>query len=318
MNFKKHMGFMIAGSIVVLLMIASGVMVFMGASQYSAENAQYQAALATFNELCNKDPFPSETNVTLELKNVLELTNLVARLSTDLRKGQISARQMAPEAFISHIQNMARNLSKHMVDSGVQLPTPNYDFDFDKYVSKGIPPNPLHISGLTYQFQLIEVFCGILADAKITELKIVKRARFDEGGAAAPMSESDSIDVVPAGKLFSKVQFSISFIGREDSIWKVLNQMAMNQPFIVVTRVNLTNPKLTITLPSSQDGAPATADATGDASAQAAGIEGAVPQVVPRAKRVLIGNEQIEADLELDVYRFANPEDIPSVPVKKK
>ena len=340
MNFKKHMGFMIACGIVALLIIVTGVMVFFGARQYSVENAAYQSSLSRFNQLCKRDPFPSETNVTQELENVMELTNLVSQLSMDLRKGQVEARKMAPEAFISHIQNMARNLSKRMGEAGVQLPAPNYDFDFDKYVSKGIPPNPSHISGLNYQFQLVEIFCGILADAKIAEIKMVKRDRFDEStpapvstrgtrGAARsqPAAQNnpdssapgmDSIDAVKPGELFSKIHFSLQFVGREDSIWTVLNQMAQNRVFIVITRVKMTNPRLTLSAPSL----PSTAkpDAAVDAAAQPAPAGGpeSEPQIVPRANRIVVGNELIEVEMELDVYRFATPGLPAAAPAGKK
>ena len=329
MNLKKNAGFLAAAGIVALLLAAAGVMVSHGSRTYSVQREAYQNALARFNELCQRDPFPSETNVAIELNNVAVLTNMVDRLIRDLQKGRIDAKNMAPEAFISHIQNMARNLSKRMGEGGVRLPAPNYDFDFDQYVSKGIPPDPAHIPGLNYQFELVNVICGIMADAKIAELRSVKRYKFDVSGASAASTTSSSrrgsrqspapagqgagaatnvsIESVPAGELFSKVHFSFSIVGSEDSIWTVLNQMAANSAFIVVSQFKLLNPKAAV----SEIAFAAPPPAVGAAPAPGAqGPEAAAPEAprLPRAERVVIGNELVEAEVELDVYRFASPE----------
>ncbi len=336
-NLKKHTGLLVAAVIVALLLVAAGVMVFYNARLYSSESDAYHDALARFNELCQRDPFPSDTNVAVELDNVARLTNKVDRLFQELRKGQVAAKNMAPEAFIAYIQTMARNLSRRMSEAGVLLPAPNFDFDFDKYVSKGIPPDPSHIAGLNYQFELVNIICGIMADAKIAELKSVRRDSFDAAPApdapvsrrgrsspapseqpppsasASGASPTVSIDAVPPGDLFSKIHFSFSFVGTEDSIWTVLNHMAAARVFIVVTRVKLTNPRaisaalaLETPLPGAASGSPEQEKTPEAAEAEA--------RILPRAERIVVGNELVEAEVELDVYRFASPESLNAGP----
>lgn len=334
-NLKKHMGLLVAAAIVALLLVAASVMVFYNARLYASESAAYHDALARFNELCQRDPFPSDTNVAVELENMARLTNKVDRLFQELRKGQVAANNMAPEAFIAHIQNMARTLSRRMSEAGVLLPAPNFDFDFDKYVSKGIPPDPSHIAGLNYQFELVNIICRMMADAKIAELKSVRRDSFDAAPApdapvsrrgrsspapseqpppsASGASPTVSIDAVPPGELFSKIHFSFSFVGTEDSIWTVLNKMAAARVFIVVTRVKLTNPKAVSAALALETPLPGEASAT-PAQEKTPEAAEAEARILPRAERIVVGNELVEAEVELDVYRFASPKSLNAGP----
>ena len=95
--------------------------------------------------------------------------------------------------------------------------------------------------------------------------------------------------------MVSSQHLKISVKAREAAVIEMLNLLASRPMFIVVTRVEMTNP-----LQGYSSGGPVSAPAV---AARAPGTPGAEPAA--RERQIILGREELDVQLGLDVYQFA-------------
>jgi hypothetical protein len=172
--------------------------------------------------------------------------------------------------------------------------------------------------------------CEVLYDAGIGELISVDRTVFEKDAQAAPVEEAASArrnlrnrpeaEVVapptelfrdPDG-LFTKEHYVLSYRAQDAANWKVLDQLSKGAPFVVVTRVEISNPARPAVVPPKTEEKSATApNPVAVGVWKAAAPRGEDPgekkeqEILPRELRVVAGQELPNVRLEVDLYRFA-------------
>ncbi|MDD5679315.1 MAG: Amuc_1100 family pilus-like protein, partial [Kiritimatiellae bacterium] len=165
------------------------------------------------------------------------------------------------------------------------------------------------IPGLVQQLKIIEALCDILREAEITELVAIGRENFEQAsrGAEASGGRRGAPPPEAAGsapgdnKMVYRQHFEISIKSRENAVIAMLNLLASRPMFMVVTRVEMINPRQEYSA-----GGPA------PAAASAPGAPGATAASSALERQVILGREELDVKLGLDVYQFA-----PSLPFKE-
>jgi hypothetical protein len=202
---------------------------------------------------------------------------------------------------------------------------------------RGDLPRGADVPRLWVQLKTLEGLCGLLIDAKVTELVSVRRGIFEQGaesqeptavdsgrwgrrvsGRGAPAPEAPPVglirtEVVDSGGLFSIEHFTIELKCFEGSVWDILNALAKSQLFTVMTSITIVNdnpvPKIAAKLsaPSAVGIFPTPGSLVVMPGAPAPAAAAAAEQkseVKTQEQRVIAGREAVNVVLDIDVYRF--------------
>jgi len=278
-------------------------------TQQSAKAADALAASwQSLNEYYQRNPFPNATNVVLENGNVSMVRQWRQQTADFLAKDQLETPRKTPTTFQILFTEKRRALAAAARRNNVMLPE-GFAFGFARYAEGGALPDSRDDlpSKLAEQLVLIERIATILFDARVSELTSIARDEYDiergtdggassggggfgpaprprPGGAGSPGGASG-----PAAKsmasAYRKLHFVLEFKANEKALLGVLNRLAGDPVFIVVTGVEVERPAM---------------EALGSAPAAPAG--GAT-----RADRIVCGQtpeDPSSVKLGLDVYRF--------------
>ncbi len=302
----KNKWLMAVAAVLLLLLGAAVWRLAVSVGEFNAAKRNLQSASARLAQLKNRDPFPSEDNVALAKENYHELLDAYNELNDRLREGQVLPRPMGDSDFIPLLENTLRRLRAGFAASRVALPQ-DFTFGFAKYAGGQMPASP-DIPRLVQQLQIMETLCEAVMQSRITELLDLSREEFEDAGAAANNAAGRRGRSAPAGApeddaageddgaLFKSQHFTVTLRGSEPAVMLFLNKVAALPMFTVVTSVELKNSRPGLQgQPAAQDEGTEQPDATAPAD--------------PRERPVVIGREDIEARIVMDVYQFA-----PSLP----
>jgi hypothetical protein len=316
--------FILIGVVVFLLLIAaSGYLLYRGFANLQGSEARLQERRAVFAQFFDKNPFPSPENVAREKENVRKLNGLYEALLADLSKEQILPAGLSPSTFMGVLGEKRNKLAAEAKASGTGLAA-DFGFGFEKYLEKGSNlPAPEHVPRLTQQLMIVEHLCAILCSERIRELSVLKREEFEGAvvGAGAPpptvlrrlnsaarsadeMSRIARAGVMGSNDLYTAFHFTLAFKAGEKSLVSILNRVASGGMFIIVRKIDVTKD-----LPDVNEASVASAPGPAEA-AKVAGARAVGPRELSRQARMAcgIGREvALNVVMELEAYRFREP-----------
>ncbi len=305
---KKHPIFALCLGVTVFLLVGAGAGLFLSARSYARQALALDKETTRLQQLYRRDPFPAQANVRTEAENLKDVIDRYNELNELLRTGQVNLQPMEAADFMQFLEKSMRKLRDRLQNDRIKFPA-KYAFGFDKYAGGRLPASG-DIPRLVQQLKIIEALCDILQEAAIVELVAIERDNFEQAargadasggrrgapgtpGAPSPESAASS----PGGdKLVSSQHFKISVKARENAVIEMLNLLASWPMFMVVTRVEITNP-----LQEYSAAGPVSAPAV---AAPAPGTPG-TPEPAARERQVILGREELDVKLDLDVYQFA-------------
>ena len=308
MNFaiiKKHPVFVLCLGVTALLLIGAGAGLFISERLYARQVLALDAVTTRLQQLYRRDPFPAAANVHKEAENLKDVIDQFNELNELLRAGQVNLQPMEAADFMQFLEKSLRKLRDRLKKARIKFPE-KYAFGFDKYAGGRLPASD-DIPRLVQQLKIIKTLCDIFQEAGITELVAIERDSFEQAargayasgrrGAPSPGAAASS----PGGdKLVSSQHFKISVQARENAVIEMLNLLASQPMFMVVTRVEMTNLRQ-----EYSSGGPVSAPVV------AARVPG-TPELAARERQVILGREELAVKLDLDVCQFA-----PSIPFRE-
>ena len=300
---KKYPVLLISAAIILVLLIVSSMRLFSSMRYYSKEKHGLQAALNRLQQLYHRDPYPLIENAEVESENFDKLLDVYNALNESLSAGQVEAQRMEAADFMPLLENTLRSMKNQMEKARIIFPS-EFAFGFEKYAG-GQLPAPDDISRLVQQLKIIEKLCQVLNEAGVTELISISRKEFETGarvpGATRRRRREAPVLPVQKNRQFAKDQpyeiqhFTIAFRASEHSAFDVLNRLARCPMFNVVTYVQMANTK-------QSPGERITAVPLPQRKAVSGVSRTAEPE--SRGRHVVLGKEDLEVKLEVDVYYF--------------
>ena len=316
--------FLIAGCAVgVIVLGGAGYLLYDGIRGLREQSRSLDKALSTRVRYYRHDPFPSPVNVGIENDNAVAIegacTNLLARLA----EGQIDPPQLTPSTFMRLLGTKQLSL-KRAAEEGKQkdfrtrLPEGGpggYAFGFEPYFAGAMRPKPEHVRELTRQLLILERLFRVLFEEGVEEVLSVGREEFESGGAERAAAKKQTEEA----PLYRKQHFSFTFRAGEAALLSVLNRLAADRMFVVVTSVGIRKEASDILqVMAREEDAPAAgrvlgiAEMLGTADMQPGGksVSGKParkPEEMLRDERVVCGDrvaQPVTVMLEVDVYRF--------------
>lgn len=307
---KKYLWLTVGIALAFVFLAVIGGRLFFVYKSHQKEKQELNGANARLDELRERTIFPSVANIARENEKLADLTDEFNELNGLLTEDQFLPQDMEGAEFMTFFENALRSIRDRLQTGRVAFPE-KYTFGFEKYAG-GILPAPGDIPRLVQQLKITERICQILPDAAVSELIVFKREEFEtaagkqvpqsgRGRAPVPASGAEGSVARPGGQLYFSQHFQISFRAREGSVLDLLNRFARLTMFTVVTRVQITNPRQEASVGASGWAQPA-ADASKNKTDTT--IIQAQTDAVSRDKRIVLGREELEVILDMDVYNF--------------
>ncbi|MFH1026498.1 MAG: Amuc_1100 family pilus-like protein [Pseudomonadota bacterium] len=325
MKLRQHMVLIVGGGIALVLMIVTLFMLFKFHAKYQRVNGDLKNTMQRLDTLYNRDPFPSDENVSLVQTNLDVLTSYFSELYASLHQGQFEPTKMEPAEFPLLLEKTIRKLFTRAMEVGVVLPQ-RFAFGFERYAI-GALPNEGDVPRLVLQLKTIEELCGILYQSRVSEVVSITRQVFEQGaasqadtpmvtgrrfGAAMPAEMTAAAQaeekVDPSG-LFAREHYVLTFNAKDAAIWEVLNHFNRSKMFVIVTRVEFIN-DAPLPKPAPVEMAMQPEPGAGRQSlapGQPPPVE-VKPPVKPLEERMVAGRELVKAIVEVDVLRFLGQE----------
>lgn len=319
--FKKYLWLTIGMTLAFILLAAVASRLFFVMKSHRKEAQELNGAKARLDELYQRATFPSAANISREYEKLADLTDEFNELDGLLTEDQVLPEEMEGAEFMTFFENTLRRIRDRLQTGRVAFPE-KYTFGFEKYAGGSLPASR-NIPRLVQQLKITERICQILPDAAVNELLAFSREEFEtaadndraqsgRGRAPPPAGGAQSPPSQPAGQLYSSQHFKMSFRAREGSALDLLNRLARLPMFTIVTRVEITNPRREVNMGASSGGP--VQPAPGATKAVERGQSGELS----RDKRIVLGREEVEVSLEMDVYNFGPPIDFKEGTMKKK
>jgi hypothetical protein len=316
---RKNIVLLAAVGVGVVLLGVATWLLLKGIREFRAAEADLDRAEVALNRYYAHDPFPSRENVARERANLQTLQAWFERLRDALRVGQIEEVQKSPSNFMTILSEKKNALVRKARAMRTELPN-DFAFGFARYATQGVLPAPGDVARLTQQLVIVERLTGILIEERVRAIDDVAREVFEESAVAARAEaapargrsrrepRSARTESEPAVQtesapdaLYGKQRFVLKFKSGETALRNILNRLAGDAMFAVVTSLKVEKEADDVAPPSltrggepgraaeAEDGADVRAEAPSRRDRVVSGPERAVPLVV---------------HLELDVYRF--------------
>lgn len=297
MNFKKHKGLIIAGGIILVFLLGSLALLRSSWAKYNRSKGELQKLIRNLDKLQKRSPFPSQANVDAERENLMQTAEALMVLNNALRSGQVEPQKMESAEFMPLLERTLGSLSERFRLADIDIP-PGFLFGFERYAREGTLPEDAHIPGLVQQLRIMEQLCNIVIDSKISSLQSIVRDEFedkpDSGSEGLPdrsvrdprrsAAQTQQPATLSDFELYSRpTHFTLAFKARESSSFDVINRLAADPMFCVISYVELDNERQNVP------------DIKASPALDEAG----------KVSEVIIGREEVLVKLELDIYRFA-------------
>lgn len=325
---RKYIPLLVGGLVALLLALILGYWLFSAWGHYQEENSALAQSGTRLTRLTGRPTFPSTNNVETLTRQVSIYDEYLEGLYQAMSEGQRPPEPINRDRFRQLLEQTLRRLVQTARAKSITLP-PDFAFGFQRYAA-GAPPEQKDLERLVDQLRSVAMLCSVMYEAGIGELVSVERMVFEEA-QAAPVEEEyggrrgrsreepaevvKSTDLVrdPDG-LFTRERYVVSYRAQDDANWKILEHLARGSPFVVVSKVEITNTARPAVVPPAPaeplaEAAPRTSVAATSgwqspgAARPAGGRE--APAILPRELRVVAGQELPLVRLEVDVYRFA-------------
>lgn len=327
---RKHMSLVIGGVVFLVLAAVLGWLLFANLQKYGEAAGVRDTASQKLRRLVKREPFPSKENVEAVKQQMEAFTAYLGELSAKMREGQMPEEQADYSQFAGLYEDMLSRMDREAHAKNVSVP-PNFAFGFQYYAAGNLPMAD-ETPHLVLQLRTVEQICSILFDAGVSTLLSVERPVFEEaalnearnaseenegGRRRRRMEENAAAEAAPTGiyadpdGLFTREHYTFAFRAKDVAVAKLLDRLSSGQPYAVVTKLDVSNPAKPLTAkPNAEDGDKETGvrAAAGAATAARGSSDGTEAEILPRELRVVAGTEVPTIRMEVDVYRFPEPE----------
>lgn len=324
------MPLLVGGLVALVLALILSFWLFSVRAQYHNEYSVLGQSQTRLNRLSTRSTFPSRENVETLKRQISIYDDYLDGLFQAMREGQRPPEPINRDRFRQLLEQTLRRLVQAARAKTIALP-PDFAFGFQRYAA-GIPPEQKDLERLVDQLRSVALLCSILYEAGIGELVSIERTVFEDEAQVAPVEEEygrrrsrgraepevvvKSTDLFrdPDG-LFTRERYILSYRAQDEANWTILERLARGSPFVVVSKVEITNtarPAVVAPAPAEPllEAAPRpSVAATSGWQSPGAGRTTAAreaPAILPRELRVVAGQELPLVRLEVDIYRFAH------------
>ena len=322
MNLKKKILFVVLLLVFIALIGVPAFLMIQGIKQFNSAKKDLGSSVTQLLVFYKKNPFPSQENITAEQDNLLAIQSWFGKLVDIVTAGQIERRDSTPSSFVTkynEIRYKIINKSNKSIDD-------DSSFGFDRY-AEGLLPVAVDVPRLMQQMLITERLAGILIDSSVKKINKIERDEFDSASAAATSTRSapkarrvgrrasssvvakkkeSSIRSIRKTDIYEVQSFALEFTAKEGVVMDVLNRLAQDDLFIVVTGIEFTKETPDLKMPG--------VDISGDGeSSQPEGEVAAAPKKLikgsdkTREQRRVSGpnmDTPMTVRVDLDVYTF--------------
>jgi hypothetical protein len=328
MNWIKANKFL-AGFFGVMLVSAGvlGFLLFSAKARHDEVSEQYESQAAELNRLLAAKPYPDAKNLELIAAQKGEHLKAIAQLQQNLTGAEIAVEPLSPQQFQDRLRESVSRVTEQAAAAGMALPE-KFFMGFDRYQTE--PPRPEAAPVLGRDLKAIEFAVSQLIKNRATALTRLDRGAIEEeGGTPAPSANAPKGTRGPrdnAPTLLKKHPFALTFVADHIRFVSALNNIVgsktqffiprlvqvKNQQEKGPARVDPTMASVSFGATPPAPGAPAdptmpTSLATPPTGAAAPAAPGAAPAAPAENLKYIVGEEKIEATLNLEIIDFAEP-----------
>jgi hypothetical protein len=266
---------------------------FRARSGFTEASAQFNEAATERNRLEHLNPFPNEGNFRKTQAALNDYGATLTKLKEELRAQVLPVEPIAPNEFQSRLRRAIVNTTERARANRVKLPE-NFHLGFDEF--RTTLPTTVAAPLLGQELAQVELLLGILIDARVDAIAIVKRIlppethSTDSGQAPAATSPAarkpaGAANAAPA--VFERAIVDLTFTASPSATRKVLNQIASaERQFFIVRTLYVRNQQLKG--PDREQTAATAATTTPPTS----------------AIKFIVGNEHVEITARIEMVRF--------------
>ena len=326
MQSRRKVLMIVVAVLLVAFFVAACVLLTLGVRDFRKADGKLAGSKARLDYLYSRNPFPSEYNLRVERKNLVEREAQLEGLVRALREGQVESDEQNPAKFSSQFWAAHKRLLDVARKEGVVVTGgSDFSFGFERYMKGELPAAARDVPRLTQQLRIMQTLCGVLFDARIASLQGIGREEFEGDAAASPKAEEPrtrergrrkpvpqasmnapnvNAGLVPADQLYGTWHFVFAFTAREKALLDVLNGLARCPVFVEVTDLNLSSPEKGLSL--TPEGAAGKAETPERPRKNASKGKELEPNEEV-AGAIICGHDlPLAVRMEVDVYQFAN------------
>jgi hypothetical protein len=256
--------------------VALAVLLF---GQIGAMNEAHDARENAASEIrgyYSETPYPSKANRDVREQDaatynaVADAARALLAHPLEYPKGESPSQFVTRVADTIHGLDARKNAARVEIFDGIAnnkaaAAEPGMDYSFGRYVQKGELPKEADVPRLAHQFAVIEHVCDMLLDAGALDITQVTRDMFDAATAPAeeetasrrnnrrntrrntkeekkPAATGIELPEELAKDGVSAEAFSVTFRANYASVAKIMNMLAEDELFVVVTDLSFNNP----------------------------------------------------------------------------
>jgi len=276
--------FLIAFAVTALLTLC---FLFRARSGFTEASAQFNEATTERNRLEHLNPFPNEGNFRKTRGALDDYSATLTKLKAELRAQVLPVEPIAPNEFQSRLRRAIVNTTERARANKVKLPE-NFHLGFDEF--RTTLPTTAAAPLLGQELAQVELLFGILIDARVDAIAVVKRILPPETAAAAattPAARKPAGAANAAPAVFERAIVDLTFTASPSAMRKVSNQIASaERQFFIVRTLYVRNQQLKG--PDREQTAATAATTTPPTS----------------AIKFIVGNEHVEITARIEMVRF--------------
>lgn len=258
-------------AIVGLIVIVSGVMVFMSFQDAATTRDDRDSKFSSFRKICLQDPFPNQENIDRMADNVGVVSNWYETLLGTLGAGLSFPAAENASIFGSRREQVITGLrdAAPVGLKGEKVVPADFMFGFEAY-REGKTAKLDEVPRLLYQLDLVDAIVREMYAAKVLSISVVQREVFeasageavaaeeeetssrrsrkrgkgrrsssDEDGsgtsASADASADSNGDLIDFPLPVNRQKFTFEFLAKEESLVDLLNRLASMPRYVAVT-----------------------------------------------------------------------------------
>jgi hypothetical protein len=273
-----------------------GYFLFSANGAFDEASDNYRTKADEYSRLRHLLLYPNAKNLKALEAQKDEAAQLVAQFQAKLATREFPADDITPQQFQDRLTKDVKEILEKATAAHVEFPKDKFYLGFDPYETR--PPEPDAVGPLTKQLKSIKWVMEKLIESKVTKLVSLKRFPLPEeksltGGTGGRRPERDDRNG-KGGELVSKFPMDIEFLAKQKNFAEVLNVVvgATAPQFFIPRVVQVKNQRQK---GPERGGPPGTSAATAGQPAAVLGY--------------IVGEEQLEVSLRLEMVEFAPPKE---------
>jgi hypothetical protein len=296
---KRNLGLVIGGVVALALLVVAAVYLFSKRGEDQAVTAELDTATARYQELLNRPVHPGDergnvNNIELARDEVQRLQGFLSQVREKFGTSNVPT-NISNREFRALLDNTINDLQRTADSLGITLPQKDYWFTF---APQRTAVEFKSIDMLTHQLLDVKELCEILYEAKVQDLKGIRRvpASSDDNNAQDFMTDKKAT----TNEVAIVTPYELKFQGFSSELARVLDRLVQAKRCFIVRSVAVDR------APDEQSAAAAAAAMPNPMSRY--GGRYAMPQPqAPRSTRpanVLLDENKLLVEMRVDVVRL--------------